>query len=658
MIAIVLYLAWGLVVLLSFACLGRALARVLTPRALPDPFLAAGWGMAGMTVLGGLLNLLGAAGSSVLIALVLAIISSNLLFALSKRRSFLQIGEQDSSQTPRSPGGQTGRGDGIWIGLLALFVAFKSVSSLGVTPHPGDDAPAYLLLLARLLQTGSMGLDPFSERQLLSLNGQTFLLGLFGSVSPPQYAFLFDPGICWILIAGLTWTIIRRELSGSAKTSCLLTALVLMVRVPLLQNLGGYLTGAVLCLTLLRTAYRTARHEGNPDRGSLVLLALTVAGLCALKTTFLIFAALFIASWYGLRMRHSPRLSLVRELSLLGLTTAALLAPWMWQQYQSSGTPLYPLLGNGYDISGAGLKILDPVGIKLKSAIYFLLDGQNMPAILGLFLLAKNPFKGDPARWRVGLASLFAAALESSIIAYELGPKAEIGNHRYTQPILYSALIPVGLGGILGPRPSTRGTGLALCLAMFVGNQWENVHTSLAKLRDFVRAGPPGLLDPDWDRPRIRSAQAAIPPGKRILAGVRNGFLLDFSRNTIWNLDLPGMASPPPGMPIAADRSALHHFLIDRAGDLPPPAPCEQLLGYLRHAGIDFLIFQRGDSVWFLHPEIPDHPLWNRTAHAVGMLIYRQLTNLMNKCKILYDDGDMVVLDVRSPGGMSKAPDR
>ena len=112
--------------------------------------------------------------------------------------------------------------------LLAALITIKYATSLGLHFNRNDDQPAYLLQLSRMLQTGSIGRDPFSLRQLLSLNGQTFLLGLVGSVSPLKYAFLLDPGICWIMIAGLTWFFVRRDLGGSIRDSCLATGLVLM----------------------------------------------------------------------------------------------------------------------------------------------------------------------------------------------------------------------------------------------------------------------------------------------------------------------------------------------------------------------------------------------------------------------------------------------
>jgi hypothetical protein len=248
--------------------------------------MAAGWGMAGMVALGGWLNLLGLARASVLMALVLSVSALGLLY---EGRKFLGSVEHAPAPPEESPE----RGKWIWLVLLAVLITIKYATSLRWHFNRNDDQPAYLFRLSRMLQTGSIGRDPFSLRQLTTLSGLTFLLGLVGSVQPLKYSHLLDPGICWIMIAGLTWFFVRRDLAGSIRDSCLATGLLLMpeisnfCRIPF--NLGGNLTGTVLYLTLLRVAFWSCGDKGSLNQGSLLLLTCTVAALCALKPTFLMF---------------------------------------------------------------------------------------------------------------------------------------------------------------------------------------------------------------------------------------------------------------------------------------------------------------------------------------------------------------------------------
>jgi hypothetical protein len=452
------------------------------------------------------------------------------------------------------------------------------------------------------------------------------------------------------MIGGLTWSVVRRDLRVPIVYAALSTGLVLLVEG--FQNLGAHLTGAVLYFTLIQTAYRGSQEQGKLERGSVLLLALVIASLAALKGTFFIFTALFVMSWYGLRMLHSPRFDPVRELSLVGFIASVLLLPWMWQQYLSGGTPFYPLLGKGYLFSGPGFDITsDTITSKLKAVAHSLLNGEFIPAVLGLFLLARNPFAGHAGRWHVWGASLCGAAVGSMFLSYHLGEGT--GTPRYCQPFLYAALIPVGLGGFFSTPSSKRGTALALCLASFVGNQsgdeTAELYTRLHELRRFVAESGRPVSD-DRGGQQIKKAQASIPEGARILVGVQNGAELDFGRNPIWHLNHMGMVSPPPGIPVAADRSAVSNYILKRTPLFPVPAPSEQVLGYLRQVGIDFLILQRGeDCYWSLHEQqdIDEKPMWNRQVQTIERLVYREMLGLMKHCIILYDDGDMVVLDLR-----------
>ena len=81
-----------------------------------------------------------------------------------------------------------------------------------------------------------------------------------------------------------------------------------------------------------------------------------------------------------------------------------------------------------------------------------------------------------------------------------------------------------------------------------------DVGNTLLNVREFFRGQRECRLSvTDYEKVQVRNAQGSIPPGGLILTSLRNGHLLDFSRNTIWSLDWPGMASPPPGIPLPAD---------------------------------------------------------------------------------------------------------
>lgn len=217
---VLLALGWGLLVLLSFAGLGRIVAGIVAPGSRRDLALEAGWGMAGMIALGGWFNLLGLATAQVLRGLVLLAIVLGLGWDILHRLRGSSEASTDQDAFPSPPPGHR---KFYWISLLVLFLAMKYVSSLNYLFNLNDDQPSYLFQVARLLQNGSIGPDPFSYRQLLSLNGQTFLLGLLGAGAPLQFSYLLDPGVCWLMLGGLTWSLLRRDLGVSPREACLWT---------------------------------------------------------------------------------------------------------------------------------------------------------------------------------------------------------------------------------------------------------------------------------------------------------------------------------------------------------------------------------------------------------------------------------------------------
>ena len=641
-------LAWGLVVLVAMMSLGRLIARFLLPTYRPDPFLAAGWGMAAMITLGGVLNMLGLATAPILVILICSIILADLLFTWRK---------QDLAQVLPS---SRFRFQADWQSLtwmeiagllaLAMMVAFKYASCLGMPLSYWDDKHAYLGEAVRMLQTGTIGDSPFSERQIISLNGQVFLNGLFLSAGSSTYAFVMDPGICWIMIAGFTWVILRNDLRATTLVSCILTALVMMVRTfeeppsgPFL-NLGGYLSGAVLMLTAVRTSYLRLAQVGRLPYSWLFLLTLTVAGLCAIKTTFLVVAVLFLLTWYGLRILLTKRTRLALEIMIVGISIVVFLAPWMVQQYRSGGTLLYPFLGHGnHTIAPEFTNIGGPFLEKLLALASFCCSGLFFSAFIALFLFARTVFREPSDFTQSTSAMLFAAVFGSMIVAYQGGIHESNAFHRYVQPMLYVALIPVGLMGLVKRQPSN--FGLAVCLAIFIGNQWIDPRGLVRPMESVLRGTLPAARTfTRAERAEIEQAQQAIPAGATVLVSSSSLSQLDFRRNRIWNLDFPGMCSPGSAMPLPADLEDLAKYIDRSTDELPIHLPCDDLLSYFRQAGVQYVILRQEPNRFFNNINIDKYPRWTRIVRMLGVLYYRQLNELITRCPVVYQGTDMVVV--------------
>ena len=118
------------------------------------------------------------------------------------------------------------------------------------------------------------------------------------------------------------------------------------------------------------------------------------------------------------------------------------------------------------------------------------------------------------------------------------------------------------------------------------------------------------------------------------------------------------MASPPPGLPVTSDPAAIDDFIMHRRNTLPPPVPSSQVVDYLRHSGVEYLLFQRGPrSTWYLRADaIPDPPFVFRVYLATAFVFHEALLDMMKHYPKLYDDGDVVVLDVRASSISGKPP--
>ena len=489
----------------------------------------------------------------------------------------------------------------------------------------------------------------------MSLNAQVLLNGLFLSVAPPIYAFLFDPGICWIMIAGFTWVILRNDLHASTLISCILTALVLMVQNSEEPpdgsnlNLGGYLTGAVLMLTALRTTYLGLTQDERLGFPWIFFLTLTVAGLCAIKTTFLVVAVTFTVTWYGLRLLSTKRPGIALELMVVGFSTIVWLSPWMIQQYLSGGTPLYPFLGHGTHIAIPELTNFGgPFLYKLAALAIFSLTGMMLPAIIALLLLGQTAFREANPFSRSSWAMLFAAVIGCMIISFQGGVQSTNSFYRYVQPILYAALIPAGLLGLVRVQPST--LGLAVCLAVFIGNQWTSSITLIRPIVTALRGTEPDArFFSKTELVQIHQAQQVIPAGAKVLASTSSLSQLDFNRNTIWNLDFPGMCSPGASMPLPANLKELVSFIEGTTQTLPTHLPTDDLLQYFRQTGVEYLIMRHEPNRFFNNVNISQFPRWNRIVKALGVLYYRQLRELASQCPVLYQEGEVTVLNLRPP---------
>ncbi len=543
--------AWGLAVLAAFVGWGGVVARLFGEGdRRPDWGLAAGWGMAAMLALGGALALVGLARPWPLVALVVA---GAALFARDVHR-------QARAGAYRLPADRRTR----WLIGLALVALLGRYAS-AVTHQAlscSDDDIAYFAFVTRLLDTGSL-LDPFSLRRLSAYGGQTFLQALVMVAGDADNAYLVDRGIAVVVAFGLVLGFFReRGRGGEAglKPVHYLLALLLTVVLPLpLLNSSSHVGGLAMFLALFRTLERAPRRPW--------LIGLVAAGAASLKATFLVMAAATLAAWWliGVWRDDGGRRDWRRHAGAaarLAAASAAFLAPWMALMVRSSGTPLFPLIQgthrpdfaatySGHVPAGELLQHLGAFAVRPEVGLFV--------APIVLFLFAR----GSAAALALYLGALATVAATVATLTYDT---TEI-LHRYVAPFLdaafFAAIVAFADGAMTAPAAA--GGKAAPARRLGDGLLWLLVVALLPVpvYRDAARiAGTWGHTAlTDANRAAYRRMQAAVPAGVRLMVMVNHPFALDFARNDIVNVDVPGGASAPPGMPFFQGPEALRAYL-------------------------------------------------------------------------------------------------
>jgi len=248
----------------------------------------------------------------------------------------------------------------------------------------------------------------------------------------------------------------------------------------------------------------------------------------------------------------------------MGLSALIFLAPWMALMERSSGTPLYPLFqGNhrpGFSETYSGV-------IDLTTRLGHLGD-FFLSAHVGLFVVPLVLYavrRGPAAGLGLYLGGLITAAITAWTLTYDNLETL----HRYAAPFLNAAFIATviyyldRIRGDLSANGAKAATGMGdkilyvLVIALLPIPIYHDVNRLAGALERTVMA-------PDR-RAAYAEMQAAIPAGVGFLSILDQPFALDYSRNAIATIDVPGAVSPDPGMPFFKGPGALKDYLLGQS---------------------------------------------------------------------------------------------
>jgi hypothetical protein len=626
---------WGMFFVLSIFGYGNLLLRLLHIKEFPG--LSGIVGVSFLITLGGILNLVGWVHPPMLVGLV---VLGVLLLAALTRPSW------NISQFVTTKYRSLFRGRAVIKFQVMLLCGLFAIPILGsirghaFNTEAGDDPIAYFAFPIKMLQLGSLGPDPFSERRLQATVGggyflQTFMLVL-GDVRSIPFT---DVAIGYLLLGGVIIDLARRR-----RLSILQTVLTFWLLFWLQfgrLNATMMILPAALFASLFLLESEPLLKKGTEWKQAL-LLALIISSICTLKSTYMPTAVMSCCLYYlALVIRKGSRYVLpgVGCVALCGL----FLFPWLLDMKRKEGTYLFPLLGRGYDISSYNNSLV-PAGSMLRLVhSYFFWEEIvffGLPLIFGVVAVWVAARK-NAEREQVSLTSmLLASAL--GVVALNIAVGGEsLG--RYSQPFLVPMLIAFTIAIMSWwNRPEFRRkwlyvTAAATGLYIFsFGVLFATNGAFGAFFRDVY--DPSGQILPlniDAIAAQARTVQAVVPAGKAIFARVRFSYPFDFRRNPVFIGDIPGMSSLPPGMPLGAGPMPLRQYFLD------------QKIRYIFFDYQDQPEAPPGNiSLSRALDKSPSRHHWTYVQGRVTLDVESNLLELGKNYRKIYDDGNIFVIDL------------
>lgn len=627
--------SWGILVVLSFAGFGTAIAALAFPARRVDFGLRTGWGMAATVFIGGVLSSVGLARRSALVVLTAVGVA---LLGLALPRTFRGATRRMRLSLRRlsaSPGAVVVAL--VLSGIVSLQYAASIFDEKFQSP---DDLAAYFGFIKKLLATGSL-IEPFSARRLASYGGQTLLQAQVLVAAPLRHVHLFDRGVSLlVLVAALVghFSFHRRLPKLLVPVVVLFFTLLPDVRL----NTGSLLSGAALFVVLFRTMDFADYTPDTPIRNGAVV-GLCAAAACTLRQNYLPAAVLFVAIGYShYLVRTRTRLAWREGLAAVGATTIALL-PWAILTFRSNRTPLFPLIKGYADPAFDPFKIRGGI-LTLRAVVANATYGLPFLLLPLIFVVAAFLYERTPRR--AASAMTVASLVTWLMVIRALGALQPPDIARYCAAFMsatvFAVLVTAAALAVrrdvpIGQRFAPLGVLSFIVLLQLLravdtnaGATWL---AALSKLETYVVQRKPETpqFETTADSPYV-ALQASIPAGAHVLVAVEEPYRFDFRRNVIVNVDEPGAVSPPPG---------LHHL---KSGI--------EVIHYLRNLGFTHLAYVKPARASLFYSEAhlrtlqkSEEQAWREFAEYF-LQFQERLAEMQALCPQLHDDGALVSLDL------------
>jgi hypothetical protein len=596
--------------------------------------LRAAWGIAGYLAVAGVFVALGVCSRPVILTLVAAGAAG---FAwrelVTPRASWRCAGDAVRFVRARPALG------GLAIALVVIAIAHVVGAAAALGRSPWDDDLAYTPFARRLLDTGDL-VEPFSFRRLGAYGGQSALHALAGARGSLANIHLLDQGIGFA-VALLALVGYARE----RKTSAAWLALLVLV-VELLPNTAintaAYWSGAALLFALYRTIVA--------ERWALV--GVVGAATCTLRQNYLPIVVIAIGgvllAQLIARRGERDRIDLRRidlrridrrRIAIVAVAAVLAIAGWWIAMYRSSDTFLFPLVDGTFNPAVT----LRPSGVTWASELGFLVwcaaEPSPIVVVAPLFLVllvVRDRRPGMPLRALFVGTVVGFVALVHAFAGYEAH---QLWRYSFAPGVALLAALVLEIGASDEATVELPSLGRWVVIVSLVVQLVES-RTALIKyvpaLVDDVRNA--AAIDRDGDpstdetRRRYAALQASIPVGATVAVMLDDPYYLDFARNRIVNLDIPGYASPARHLPAFNGPGALQQYLVDQG---------IRYVAFVRSSHSRY-VFRRPFWIWRLFHDA--EPFQAMSAYSIDMI--DTLATLATQTPVLHDVDGFVVLDL------------
>ena len=635
----ILSFAWGICILVSLIGWGGAVNRILFPQYRVDWAQRAAWGIAWSVIFGGLLNVTWTISQATILIYICLGALYGIIDAWANKTSIAEYLNRFINAFKENIFWAIGT---VIAGLLIAVQYSASVS--WHTFNLMDDYHAYFVFPQKMLQIGSLGSDPFSERRLVSaLGGQSFLHTFSLSLLDERSLYLIDPGCALLVMIGLIIGYCQQKKVSKSSTLLIVFGLLSISRAHI--NITGMLIPVCLFFSLFRV-FEWDNLRATNIQSNAAIVGLLAAAICALKSTFIPACIIFFTSSYlfyifGSQIKHKA----IYEFCLASILLAVFILPWSISMYQSSGTLLYPIFGKGFhgSVYGGSVKLPNseiPPNLAIKLKLYAILTIIYIPIVLAIRFwiigLRKKPIVRE-ATLSIGLSAVMGAA----IVVFSTGGGDA---YRYSYSLLvvvFVIFISVFLENIeqnnlnlnlkLKKITFSGAVFLSLLLAIASHDQTPGQSkTYLDNLGSALRKVPLVTLD---EREKYSKMLDSVPEGEIVLTRLDKPFLMNFKKHKIWIADLPGGASLPPGLPSFKGEEAVADYLVS------------QSIRYVAYSYANEANHSRKEFEVRLSPE---WPFWLQNQTLNTFEFQDSLQKLGESRKRIYDDGENFVIDLSS----------